>query len=377
MAKKTVVAHIVGKMMSGGVESMLLNYLSSIDQSKVEFWFIIHDDSKIVPQDYILNNGGRIYKIPSYKKPFKYWLSLYKLFSSDKPDIVHSHINALSALPLSAATAARIPIRIAHSHSTSNKKEYARHLIKLILRPTVKLFATNYAACSSYAMHWLFGKKIQDQPKSIIVKNAIQLEKFQFNQRTRQETRKSLNINESTLLIGNVGRLCQQKNQSFLINLAKLLKDSGTNDFKLVLVGAGPDRDKLNKMIAGARLSEHIAILSPTDRIADLYQAFDVLAFPSLYEGLGMVVLEAQAAGLPTIVSQHIPDEAIVVPDIVNRIPLENTTEWVNVIRSHYHSVGASRMNTIRPLQRSGYDIHDASNRLLNWYQQSLNHSRR
>ena len=152
MSKKPIrIAHIMGKWVGGGVEAVVMNYYRHINREKVQFDFICDEDSTNIPYEEIESLGGKVIIIPPYQKLFKYIKKLTKVLKEGKYKIVHSHINTLSVFPLYCAKKAKVPVRIAHSHSTTNKKEWKKNLMKQVLKPFSKLFATDYFACSEYA----------------------------------------------------------------------------------------------------------------------------------------------------------------------------------------------------------------------------------
>lgn len=219
------VAQVMGKMLGGGVESVVMNYYRHIDHSKVQFDFLVDADSTRVPEEEIKALGGRVFRIPPYQHPLRYRKALVRLFHEEHWPIVHSHINTLSVFPLSAAKKAGVPVRIAHSHSTMGKGELAKNLMKLALRPLSNLYPTERFACSEYAGKWLFGRNAD----FTVIPNAIELEKFRFDPVIRQETRRELEIADDVFLVGHVGRFMPQKNQAFLVDvLAELLPRSRT-----------------------------------------------------------------------------------------------------------------------------------------------------
>ena len=178
--KKIRVAQIIGKACNGGVEACIFNYFKAIDKSKVTFDFFVENTSDIINKDVIESMGGRVIITPKYTNLFKYLSFLRKKFKQEKYDIVHSNINTLSVFPLFTAWLAGIKVRIAHSHSTSNKKEHLRNLIKGILRPFSKVFATHYFACSELAGRWLFGNRTFNKGKVFVLNNAIDIDRFKF-----------------------------------------------------------------------------------------------------------------------------------------------------------------------------------------------------
>ena len=174
------VAQIIGKWLGGGVESVVMNYYRHIDRTKIQFDFICDEDSTNIPYGEIEKMGGKVILIPPYQKVFKYHKKLKEVLKSGGYKIVHSHINTLSVFSLFAAKCAGVPVRIAHSHSTTNKKEKKKNLLKQVLRPFSKVFATDYMCCSELAGRWLFGNKEYDNGNVYLLNNAIDLDKFKY-----------------------------------------------------------------------------------------------------------------------------------------------------------------------------------------------------
>ena len=283
--EKIIVAHIMGKWNGGGVESVVMNYYKNIDRNKIQFHFLCDEDSTDIPYEEIEKLGGKVIVIPPYQKLFKYQKELYRIFKENNYKIIHSHINALSVFPLRIAKKAGVPIRIAHSHSTSNKKEWKKNILKMILRPFSKLYANNYFACTEYAGKWLFGKKVVERKELNVINNAIDLKKFEFNENTREDLRKELGIKEDVLVIGHVSRFMKQKNHEFLIDVfEKAIKQD--DNIYLILVGQGPLEDKIKEMAKEKGIEYKILFLGQRNDVNKLYQAMDIFVLPSLYEGL-------------------------------------------------------------------------------------------
>ena len=283
--EKIIVAHIMGKWNGGGVESVVMNYYRNIDRNRIQFHFLCDEDSTDIPYEEIEKLGGKVIVIPPYQKLFKYQKELYRIFKENNYKIIHSHINALSVFPLRIAKKAGVPIRIAHSHSTSNKKEWKKNILKMILRPFSKLYANNYFACTEYAGKWLFGKKVVERKELNVINNAIDLKKFEFNENTREDLRKELGIKEDVLVIGHVGRFMKQKNHEFFIDVfEKAIKQD--DNIYLILVGQGPLEDKIKEMAKEKGIEDKILFLGQRNDVNKLYQAMDIFVLPSLYEGL-------------------------------------------------------------------------------------------
>ena len=347
------IAQIIGKGVGGGIESVVMNYYRHIDRDKIQFDFFFDEDSKTIPRDEIEKLGGRVIIIPPYQKLFKYIKTLKKIFKENKYKIVHSHINTLSIFPLYAAKKAKVPVRIAHSHSTTNKKEFKRNIFKLVLRPFSKVFATHYMCCSEHAGRWLFGNKTYDQGKVYLLNNAIDLENFKYNEKIRNKIRKELNIKEDTLVIGHVGRFMKQKNHSYIIDLFKELHTKN-NNYKLLLIGEGPLKEEILEKVSNLGLKNYVIFLGQKNDVNNYYQAMDIFLFPSLYEGLGMVYVEAQVSGLASIASQEIPQVAKV-SDKAYFISLDEPTKtWIDTIENLDTT---NRKVDLSIIKKLGYDI--------------------
>lgn len=283
--EKIIVAHIMGKWNGGGVESVVMNYYRNIDRNKIQFHFLCDEDSTDIPYEEIEKLGGKVIVIPPYQKLFKYQKELYRIFKENNYKIVHSHINALSVFPLRIAKKAKIPVRIAHSHSTSNKKEWKKNILKIILRPLSKLYANNYFACTEYAGKWLFGKKVVERKELNVINNAIDLKKFEFNENTRKALREELGIKEDTLIIGHVGRFMKQKNHEFLIEVFNEVYKKNQNTL-LILIGQGPLLSEIKQKAINLNIEDKIKFIGQVTDVEKYYNIMDIFLFPSIYEGL-------------------------------------------------------------------------------------------
>ena len=283
--EKIIVAHIMGKWNGGGVESVVMNYYRNIDRNRIQFHFLCDEDSTDIPYEEIEKLGGKVIVIPPYQKLFKYQKELYRIFKENNYKIIHSHINALSVFPLRIAKKAGVPIRIAHSHSTSNKKEWKKNILKMILRPFSKLYANNYFACTEYAGKWLFGKKVVERKELNVINNAIDLKKFEFNENIRGELRKELGIREDVLVIGHVGRFMKQKNHEFLIEVFKELIKKNENSI-LMLIGQGPLLNEMKQKVRDLNIEDKVKFIGQVTNVEKYYNIMDVFLFPSIYEGL-------------------------------------------------------------------------------------------
>ena len=358
------IAQIIGKWVGGGVESVVMNYYRHIDRTKIQFDFICDEDSTNIPYDEIEQLGGRVILVPPYQKVFEYQKELIKIFKDNNYKIVHSHINTLSVFPLRAAKKAGVPIRIAHSHSTTNKKEWKRNLVKQVLRPFSKVYATDYMCCSELAGRWLFGNKEYDKGNVYLLNNAIDLDKFKYDEKIRKEKRKELNIKEDTLVIGHVGRFVEQKNHRFLIDIFNEVHKQKENSI-LLLVGQGPLMEEMKEKVKTLGIEDSVKFLGQRTDINELYNAMDLFLFPSLYEGLGMVLIEAQANGLPCIASTEIPKIAKVINNVSFLKLRCSANFWCDEI---IKMIGRKCLTDIKLLVKEGYDIKIESSKLFEKY---------
>lgn len=360
------IAQIVGKWLGGGVEAVVMNYYRHLDHSKVQFDFICDDDSTNIPYDEIEKLGGKVILIPPYQKVFKYQKELRRVLRDGKYKIVHSHINTLSVFPLYAAKKVGVPVRIAHSHSTTNKKEWKKNLLKQVLRPFSKKYATNYMCCSELAGRWLFGDKAYDEGKVYLLNNAIDLDKFKYDKKIRDKKRKELGIKEDTIVIGHIGRFVAQKNHTFLIDIFNQFHKKEKNSI-LLLAGQGPLQEEIKNKVRELGLNDSVRFLGQRNDANELYQVFDVFLLPSLYEGLPVVGVEAQASGLLCFFSDDMTKETKVLDSTVF-MSLSNTAEeWANNIFSIIKSNTRTKFNKESFLQ-SGYSINENADKLLEFY---------
>lgn len=368
------VAHIIGKYVGGGVEQFVLNYYQWIDKNKIQFDFICDEDSTSIPYDIIQCLGGRVILIPPYQNIVKYQKQLRIILEENKYLIVHSHINTLSILPLYVAQKAKVPIRIAHSHATSSNKEIKRNFIKMFLRPYSKVFSTHYVACSDVAGKWLFGKKTFEQ-KGMVINNAIDLEKFKYNEDIRKEKRKELNISDSTIVIGNVGRIVETKNQNFLIDVFEKLIKKTQGNYILMIIGRGPLENDLKNKVKDYGLENRVFFCGQKEDVYNYYQIFDIFALPSFYEGFGMSLLEAQVSNLPCLISDSVPESAIFNENVKKKSLNCNIDDWIDSLVMM--SNNKTRHNQVKRIQENGFDIKNEVKKLENYYLSLIENERK
>ena len=359
------IAQIMGKWVGGGVESVVMNYYRHIDRNKIQFDFICDDDSTNIPYEEIENLGGKVILIPPYQKIFKYHKKLKKVLKEGNYKIVHSHVNTLSVFSLWAAKSAGIPVRIAHSHSTTNKKEKKKNLLKQVLRPFSKVFATDYMCCSELDGRWQFGNKEYDNGNVYLLNNAIDLEKFKYDEKVRKSKRKELNIDDDTLVIGHIGRFVPVKNHDFLLDIFEKINIKHADSI-LLLAGQGPLEQKIKNKVKKLNINEKVKFLGQRNDVSELYQAFDVFLLPSLYEGLPVVGIEGQASSLLCYFSDEMTKETKIL-DTTKFMSISQSAElWSDDILKNVKKY--KRINTIKKMSDEGFNIKKEADKLKKYY---------
>lgn len=354
------VLQVVNIMDRAGLESMLMNYYRCIDRNKVQFDFLTHRVCRGAFDSEIEDLGGRIYHAPrlypyNYLSYFNFMKEFFTIHSEYR--IVHSHIDTMSAFPLLSAKFNEIPVRISHSHSSKIGKD-AKASIKYLAKLIVPRVANVYCACGETAGRFMYKEK-----PFHIIRNAVDLEKFEFSVDSRDTIRKKMGL-VGKFVIGHVGRYCRIKNQFFLLRITSELLKQQSNTH-LLLIGKGEDELKLRKLAANLGIEQHVHFLLDQTDVHSLYQLMDVFVMPSLFEGLPVVGIEAQANGLPCIFSDSISSEVMLTKN-THQLPINSTPiEWANMILGLDFT--RSKDNS-KQLSDEGYNISHASKLLQAWY---------
>ena len=355
----------IGKWVGGGVEAVIMNYYRNIDKKKVQFDFLVDEDStEKIPQEEIEKLGSRVIMVPPYQKLIKFHKEFKRICKENNYKIVHSNANALSVFPLFAAKCARVQVRIAHSHSTTNKSEWKKNLLKQALKPFSKVYANTYFACTEHAGRWLFGNKTFDEGKVLVVNNGIDVDSYSFNEKVRNEKRKELKLKDTDIVIGHIGRFVKQKNHEFLIDIFNELYKENKN-YKLMLIGQGPLKEEMEQKVKDLGIEDSVMFLGQKADANKYYQAMDLFLFPSLYEGLGMVFVEAQSAALPSVASTEVPVIAQV-SDRAYFIGLDQPIKvWTDKIKE---VINQDRIVDTKRIKDAGYDIVTEAKKLEQKY---------
>lgn len=329
------VLQILDSINVNGTETFIMNVFRNISHHDIMFDFLVSQRTHSVFEKEIESYGSNIYTFNRRNLGLrKHIKSLNDFFDRHAKEYaaVHLHGNSFTSLmPLVIAKKFGIPIRIAHSHNTSTHGMHNK-LLHYLNRFRIKTIATDFLACSQEAKKWGFGGT-KCFTKACVIPNGIELDKFNFNKNKREDIRAELNLGDS-FVIGNIAAFRDAKNHPFILEIFKEINKKDP-DAKLLLIGEGERRDKIFEMAKELKLEHNIKFLGSRNDVADLLQALDVFLFPSKYEGLGIVTIEAQAAGLPVIASTNVPRETAVT-SLIHFLPLSaSAKEWSTYLLQH------------------------------------------
>lgn len=349
----------------GGTEAFIMSHYRALDRTSVQFDFLNVYSEKIACQDEIEDLGGHIYYLDMARHHGikQYYCNLDVFFSRNAHRFDGVHCNFQSLINIDILRYAKkygIRVRIAHAHNSGYGTE-PNPIQKMIVaanRLLLPFFATNYCACSPVAAKWMFGKT------AVIVKNAIETERFTYSEEVRIRLRAQLGLQDSFVVIF-VGRLDPQKNPLFLLEVLNALKKK-RSDVKLLIVGDGILKQSMCEKIREMKLEEDVQMLGSRKNVNELLQAADVFLLPSRFEGLGIALIEAQAAGLPTFASANVVPKDAKITDLLTFLPLTNTSEeWaLKILESGY----GNRENMKEQIARAGYDAQENAKRLEKMY---------
>lgn len=355
------ILHILDSLDMGGIEVFVMNLYKNIDHSKIKFDFIIFKDKNYFEQE-ALQYGSKIFK-GTGKNYFEQMNFISQVIRENNYKIIHCHNCSLKGL-IKEVFPAKVSgnVVIAHSHNTGTPNDSVfdkierRFLKRAITNLSDYLFACSYEAGIS--------KFIPSKKKPVkVIKNGINAKEFAFNSKSRVEVRGYFDIDDETLVFGNVGRLERQKNQVFLIHVFYQYLKKNKNA-RLLLVGDGSDKKELEKLVLQLGIEEYVIFAGNRSDVNKCLMAMDIFAFPSLYEGLGIALIEAQASGLPCFIAENIPKEAEI-SDLTSRFILKENL-WEQAFESATKNI--KRENYYLRAIQFGYDIKSVAEELSIFY---------
>ncbi len=351
----------------GGVQSLLKNYYERMDHDKIQFDFAVFDDTDNGFKKYFTEMGCNIFYIPPKKAGILAHIkAIDDLLKNEKYDIVHTHQNFRGALTIWIAKRRGVPVRIVQSHRSNAPESTKVRIIRFFMTKWIKRESTEWWACGRDAAKWLFGEK--DSQDVYILNNAIDVRQFNYDLQTRQQLRDDLGLTDS-FVVGNVGRFYSPKNHKLLVEVfAELLLK--VPEAKLLLVGEGELEQAVRQQVKELGIEDSVVFTGARSDVYRYLQAMDVFVLTSTFEGLPVVLVEAQSAGLPCVTSKRVTDE-VAVTDLVNYLEKDATvSEWVEgIIKSRR----IQRKSVMDAMMSSNFYILKEAKKLELKYEMSLN----
>ena len=351
------ILHITYKMNTGGAEMFLMNVYRTIDRSKFQFIFLCSGNKKFDLEDEIIELGGKVIRTPDVKDvgPIKHIRNLKKIIKDEKIDVINAQTYYNSMFSMIAGKLSMVKVRIVHSHTTQNgfDTSFKKIIYQKISKLIINNLSTKRLACEENAGKSLFTKKFT------VIKNGIVLDKFKFNNPLRIKYRNELKINDSTTVIGHVGRLDKVKNHEFLIDTfneyRKMNKDSA-----LLLIGDGKLMSELKDKVSKMNITKNVIFLGNQSKANEFYNVMDYFVFPSLYEGLPLTLIEAQTNGLNCLISDSIEKKVKITDSITFYSLNRSAKDWAKKI----NIMNVLRLDNYPSMLKSEYNIEKVVNNL-------------
>lgn len=332
------ILHYVGKMDFGGMEAMIMNLFRNIDRTQWQFDFAVHVKERGCYEDEIEKLGGHIYRFPMMRtNPLRYkktWVDFWQAHKGEY-EVFQMHTNSLAnIIALQTATKAGVPKRIVHAHSAyanKGKLQWINDVLHKYHRHNLDKYANIKFACSELAANWMFGEGCLQDGTAILMNNGVDYKRFEYNEEKRMLIRKQLGLSDKLILV-QVGSFLPVKNHVFTIKIVEQLIKSGFRDFVCLFLGGGSLKEELESLVQDARLENYIIFAGSKSNIEDYLSASDIFLMPSLYEGMPLSVVEAQASGLECLISDNITKMAKVTNN-VEYLSIENIDSWIEKIR--------------------------------------------
>ncbi len=368
------IVHNIASLHLGGSQAFVMNMYRNIDRSKVQFDFVVTPETKEGFYDEITNLGGKIFSCPRYKgtnhiQYNKWWDDFFNEHPEYK--VIHGHVRSTALIYLKIAKRHGL-VTIAHSHSTSNGNGISA-IVKRIMQLPIRKQADYLFACSDKAGKWLYGEKAITQQNYYMIPNGVDLKRFEFDVNKRNQMRMTLGIKKDMMILGHIGRLSTPKNHKFLLNVFNKYHKINSNS-KLLLVGDGELFDCIKEHIDKLNISDAVIMTGSKQNTEDYYQVMDIFVFPSLWEGLPVSVVEAQANGLQCLISDVITHD-VDLTDLIQYLPLDEELWLGAIVEAHKKKRMGLTNENIQRLQP--FDALTVANKLQEFYLKQDERARR
>ena len=351
------VLQVVGNLRMGGAETMVMNLYKQIDREKIQFDFLIYRDENTFYADLVRSLGGRVIVLDNrcVRNPLRYYVGLRKIVKKYGPyKAIHAHMDSHNAIPMTIARLLGVPIRVSHSHTTLRflSKNLFRKIYYAISGYLISCNSTRLLSCGIAAGKALYGKK-----KFEVIYNPIDIDSYvNVDERMIKAFKMDMNICEKKIVVGMIGRLNEEKNHLFALDVAEKLMMTG-QDFVMLVAGEGPMRNALEQVIHKKHMEQYVRLLGNRKDIPVFLKCVDVLLMPSLYEGFPVTLIESQTAGIPALISDSITEEADLGFDLLHRCSLHESAElWESKLLSVKKITYVDEAARIEILRKKGFD---------------------
>lgn len=359
--RKITVAHVAGGLTTGGVENMVFQYITHMPEENYNWIYITYDTPNEMVREQFEAQGVKVYEVAKKKEHFfKSCRQVYRILKENRVDIVHSHMTLMCFITNIIGGLAGAGKRISHAHLVLYPSKIKRPVYRIFKKLT-SWTATDRFACSRDAAEYLYGKAALRKGRVRILNNALDGRLFEFQPEIRQDIRRKYGL-ESKTVLGHVGRFTEQKNHSFLLDVFADYNKERNENSSLLLVGDGPLFEKMKEKAKKLGIEENVIFAGATDHVQELYMAMDIFLFPSLYEGLGIVALEAQLTGLPVLASLEVPREAALSEDMCFLSRDAGIKEWSRKTEALQRERRGSALEHV--LAERNLDIHTEAKKL-------------
>lgn len=350
-----------------GITSVIMNYYRKMDKSNMKIDFLVINEISEEYRKELQSNGSKIFYLPRKDNVIKYMHGLKDILKNNKYDVIHIHGNSsLMAIETTIAKFSNVPIRIVHSHNTTCSYK----VLNKLLYPALKRTANYGFACGEEAGKWLFKNNNYE-----IIKNGIDLSIFNYDEEKRREFRNKINAGNRKV-IGHVGNFIFQKNHEFLIDsFSELIKKD--KNYLLLLISDGVLLEQMKEKVNKLGISKNVLFLGKTTEVSSYLQAMDIFILPSKFEGLPVVLIEAQALGLPCVVSDKVSNEAKLT-DLIEFLPIDDTSVWANKILNIDISNRKNRCNNAhKTIDETGYNVAKNAYKMKSLYEKYLKENKK
>ena len=357
------VLHIMGGTDIGGISRVILNYYEYMDREKIHFDIAVKskpgNDARM-----FISMGSKVYRLPlKSKHPLKYVRVLKGILDNNAYDVLHTNEGITGYLALAVARMSGVKKRIVHSHAANGDLKFHLSFKTLLSLLFTQLFATQRIACGKAAAISAFGEINYKKHKVIIIPNAIDIQKFKYDSAAGKILRRKYSL-ENSYVLGMVARISKEKNIDFSIDLVERLVKS-QRSIKLVIIGDGEEKERIEGLVENKGLSAYVMFLGKRIGVEKYYSMMDLFLMPSLKEGFPVAAVEAVAAGLPVLISNHVTDELKFAKN-VHYLSLSEMDQWVEMV--DMYAKKKERVDNTKQLKKHDLDIQDVSNKLYGLY---------